>query len=106
MLLPLPIKQGTSVSGKVYADKNIPAIVSHYTEAHPHTGVRGLKLLHNNVPAHKSTVVLRLFKINRLQALSYPAYNPDLSLCDFWMNPYIKQHLRRRLKFTPQLEKT
>ena len=35
----------------------LSAVVSHYTAARPRTGVRGINLLHNNAPAHKSVVV-------------------------------------------------
>ena len=56
-------------------------------------GVRGLKLLHDNAPAHCSAVVQDYLKTRGFETLSHPAYSPDLAPCDFWLNPVIKSTL-------------
>ena len=96
MVLQFPVPEHTTVTGKVYAENILPAVVNHYMEARPRTGVRGLKLLHDNAPAHKSAVVVDYLKTSGLHTLPHPPYSPDLAPCDFWLNPHIKQCLRGR----------
>ena len=62
----------------------------------PRTGVRGLKLVHDNAPAHCSSVVQDYLKTQGFKILPHPAYSPDLAPCDFWLNPVVKKCLGRR----------
>lgn len=96
MVLQYPVPEHTSVTGKLYAEKILPGVVNHYIATRPRTGVRGLKLLHDNAPAHKSAVVIDYLTSKRLSTLEHPPYSPDLAPCDFWLNPLIKQQLRGR----------
>lgn len=92
----VPVPQHTSVTGLFYRDSVLSAVVQHYATARPRTGVRGIKLLHDNAPAHKSALVLSYLADNNIETLPHPAYSPDLSPCDFWLNPLIKDYLRGR----------
>jgi len=96
MVARIPIPEGRSVTGIFYWDSVLSAVVSHYTASRPHTGVRGIKLLHDNAPAHKSVVVKSYLSDNSIDTLPHPAYSPDLAPCDFWLNPYIKNYMRGR----------
>lgn len=96
MVAQIPVPQGHTVTGIFYAQQVLPAILHHYEEARPRTGVRGIKLLHDNAPAHKSTTVQTYLQTNGLKTLPHPAYSPDLAPCDFWLNKIIKEHLRGR----------
>lgn len=96
MVARIPIPEGRSVTGIFYRDSVLSAVVSHYTTARPGTGVRGIKLLHDNAPAHKSVVVKSYLSDNSIETLPHPAYSPDLAPCDFWLNPYIKNYMRGR----------
>ena len=62
----------------------------------PRTGVRGLKLVHDNALAHCSAVVQDYLKTQGFKTLPHPAYSPDLTPCDFWLNPVIKKCLSGR----------
>lgn len=92
----VPVPEGTSVTGSFYKDFVLSQVVQHYATARPRTGVRGVKLLHDNAPAHKSALVNSYLEDNHIETLPHPPYSPDLSPCDFWLNPYIKNYLRGR----------
>ena len=58
-------------------------LVDFYQKRRPLTGVRGIKLLHDNAPAHKSAMVQEYLKESGLNVLDHSSYSPDLSPCDF-----------------------
>jgi histone-lysine N-methyltransferase SETMAR len=92
----VPVPESRSVTGTFYKEKVLKKVVDHYEKTRPRTGTRGIKLLHDNAPAHKSAVVTEYLNTSDIQTLPHPAYSPDLSPCDFWLNPVIKDHLRGR----------
>ena len=49
--------------------------------------------LHDNVPAHKSAAVQEYLKESGLYVLDHHPYRPDLSPCDFWLFPRLKEVL-------------
>ena len=55
--------------------------------------MRGVWLLHDNAPAHKSSVVEAVRDCGYTQ-LSHPAYSPDLAPCDYYLFRHLKGHLR------------
>ena len=56
-------------------------------------GLQHVHLLHDNVPAHKSSAVLQFFKSEKVSVLSHPPYSPDLALCDSFLSLKLKKHL-------------
>lgn len=92
----VPVPEHSSVTGTFYKENVLSVIIDHYTAKRPRTGARGIKLLHDNAPAHRSAVVQEYLKENHIEVLPHPPYSPDLSPCDFWLNPYIKSCLRGR----------
>ena len=79
------VPENCSVTGTFYPDFVLSAVVNHYQAKRPRAGVWGIKLLHDNALAY-----LEEFHI---QVLPHPPYSPDLSPCDFWLNPNIKSCL-------------
>ena len=56
-VLQFPVLKGSSVTGKFYRESVLTQLVDFYQKGRPRTGVRGIKLLHDNAPAHKSATV-------------------------------------------------
>ena len=50
----IPVPEHKTVTDIYYAEQVLPVVVNHYMATRPRTGVRGLKLLHDNAPAHCS----------------------------------------------------
>ena len=91
--LQIPVPKGSSVNGKFYRESVLTQLVDFYQKRRPCTGVRGIKLLHNNAPAHKSATVQEYLKESELDVLDHPPYSPNLSPCDFWLFPRLKKML-------------
>ena len=49
---------------------------------------------HDNASAHKVTQTIEYLGTQRVKLMGHPAYSPDLSPCDFWLFPKIKEKLR------------
>ena len=91
--LQIPVSKGNSVTGKFYRESVLTQLVDFYQKCRPRTSVHGIKLLHDNASAHKSTTVHEYLKESGLDVLDHPPYSPDLSPCDFWLFPRLKEML-------------
>ena len=87
------VLKGSSVAGKFYSESVLTELVDFYQKRRPRTGVRGIKLLHDKAPAHKSATVQEYLKESGLDVLDHPPYSSDLSPCDFWLFPRLKEML-------------
>jgi histone-lysine N-methyltransferase SETMAR len=92
-VLQIPVLKGSSVTGKFYRESVLTQLVYFYQKHRPRTSVRGIKLLHDNAPAYESATVQEYLKESGLDVLDHPPYNPDLSSCDFWLFPRLKEML-------------
>ena len=92
-VLQIPVPKGSSVTGKFYRESVLTQLVDLYQKRRPCTSVCGIRLLHDNVPAHKSATIQEDLKESGLHVLDYPPYSPDLSPCDFWLFPRLKEML-------------
>ena len=92
-VLQIPVPKGSSVTGKFYRESVLTQLVDFYQKRRPRTGVRGIKLVHDNTQAHKSAMVQEYLKESGLDVLDHPSYSPDLPPCDFWLFPRLKEML-------------
>ena len=76
-VLQIPVLKGSSVTGKFYRESVLTQLLDFYQKRRPRTGVRGIKLLHDNAPAHKSAMVQEYLKESRL---NHPPYSPTCPL--------------------------
>ena len=86
----IPVPKGSSVTGKFYRESVLTQLVDFYQKRRPRTGVSGIKLLHDNAPAQKSATIQEYLKES---GLDHPPYIPDLSPCDFYLFPRLKEML-------------
>ena len=56
----------------------------------------GFILHQDNVPVHVSRVVKQTMSDLNIERLPRPPYSPDLAICDFFLFPTVKDHLRGR----------
>ena len=78
---------------KFYRESVLTQLVDFYQKRRLRAGVHGIKLLHDNAPDHKSATVQEYLKESGLDVLDHPPYSPDLSPCDFWLFPRLKEML-------------
>ena len=81
-VLQIPVPKGSSFTGKFYRESVLTQLVDFYQKLRLRSGVRSIKLLHDNALAHKSTLVQKYLKESGLDVLEHPPYSPDLSPCD------------------------
>ena len=92
-VLQIPVPKGSSVTGKFYRESVLTQLIDFYQKRRPRTSVCGIKLLHDNTLAHKSSTVQEYLKESGLDVLDHPPYSPDLSPCGFWLFPRLKEML-------------
>ena len=92
-VLQIPVPKGSSVTGKFYRESVLTQLVDFYQKRRQRTGVRGVNLLHDNAPAHKSATVQEYLKESGLDVLDHSPYGPDRSPCDFLLFPRLKEML-------------
>ena len=90
------VPENSSVTETFYRDFVLSAVVNTIRQSARGPGVRGIKLLHDNAPAHRSAVVKSYLEEFHIQVLPHTPYSTDLSPCDFWLNAYIKSCLQGR----------
>ena len=71
----VPVKKGKSITGKYYKDVVLKKLKIFYQKRCPATGFKHVCLLHDNAPAHTSTIVTFLKK-EKVTVLPHPLYSP------------------------------
>ena len=72
-VLQIPVPKGSSVTGKFYRESVLTQLVDFYQKRRSCTSVRGIKLLHDNTPAHKSATVQEYLKESGLEIIPHTA---------------------------------
>lgn len=95
-------EKGVSITGEYYA-----TILERLREAikEKRRGKlsRGVLLLHDNAPVHKSRVALAALHKVGFDILNHPPYSPDLAPSDYYLFPKMKKELRGK-KFSTDEE--
>ena len=92
----VPVKKGKSITGKYYNDVVLKKLKKYYQKRRHATGFKHVRLLHDNAPAHTSTIVTAFLKKEKVTVLPHPQYSPDLAPCDFFLFPKLKAFLAGR----------
>ena len=92
-IIQIPVPKGKTVTAKYYRDVVLRKLKKVYKRRRPQTGLKYLRLLHDNAPAHKARIVTEFLKAENVTVLPHPAYSPDLAPCDFLLFPKLKFHL-------------
>ena len=92
-IIQITVPKGKTVTAKYYRDVVLRKLKKVYKRRRPQTGLKYLRLLHDNAPAHKARIVTEFLKAEKVTVLPHPAYSPDLAPCDFFLFPKLKFHL-------------
>lgn len=65
---------------------------------------KGVLLLHEKAPVHKSRVALAVLHKVGFDILNHPPYSPDLAPSDNYLFPKLKKELRDKKKITPVMK--
>lgn len=92
-VMQIPVPKGRTVTAKFYKNVVLKNLKSCYKRRRPSTGIKYLRLLHDNAPAHKARLVTEFLASEKVTVLPHPPYSPDLAPCDFFLFPKLKFQL-------------
>ena len=92
----IPVPKGRTVTGKFYKNVVLRKLKIYYKSRRPKTGLKYVRLLHDNAPAHKARIVTDFFESEKVTDLPHPPYSPDLAPCDCFLFPKFKYYLSGR----------
>lgn len=87
------LDKGQTLDRTYYIENCLQLVVKTLKKERPNSGMRGLKLLHDNAKPHVNSEVLTYLRDQEFQVMPHPPYSPDLAPCDYWLNDYIKCNL-------------
>ena len=83
----IPVPKGRTVTGKFYKNVVLRKLKNYYKSHSPKTGLKYVRLLHDNAPAHKAHIVTAFLESEKVILLPLPLYLPDLAPCDYFLFP-------------------
>ena len=88
----LPVSKGRTVTGasKMLFLKKLKA---QFKRRRTKTGLKYLRLKHDNAPAHKAGIVTEFLESEKVNVFPHPPYLPDLAPCDYFFFPKLEFHL-------------
>ena len=85
----IPLANGKTVTAKWYTEECLSNILKQVENCRC---LNDLIIHHDNASSpHKATQTMEYLEAQRIKLMGYPAYSPDLSVCDFWLFPKIKE---------------
>lgn len=90
--------KGVSITGEYYASI-LERLKEAIKEKRRGKLTKGVLLLHDNAPVHKSRVALAALHKVGFEIVNHPPYSPDLAPSDYFLFPKMKKELRGK-KFT------
>ncbi|EFA09485.1 Histone-lysine N-methyltransferase SETMAR-like Protein [Tribolium castaneum] len=86
-------EKGVSITGEYY-DRLLEQLKEAIKEKRRGKWTRGVLLLQDNAPVHKSHVAMTALHRFGFQSLVHPPYSPDLAPSDYFLFPNLKKELR------------
>lgn len=77
-----------------YVNHCLPKVFAEWRKKHPKSSMQRLRLHHDNASPHKSGLTAEFLSTEGVRELPHPPYSPDLSPCDFYLFPVVKNKLR------------
>ena len=95
-IIQISVPRGRTVTGTSYKRKTLRKLNKFFEKRRPKTGLRGVRLLHDNAPAYTSSIVIDYLETKKVTVLPHPSYSPDLAPVDFFLFPKLKRMLSGR----------
>ena len=92
----IPVPKGRTVTDKFYKNVVLGKLKNYYESRRPKTGLKYVRLLHDNAPAHMARIVADFLESEKFPVILHPPYSPDLAPNDYFLFPKLKYHLSGR----------
>ena len=86
----VPMENGNKQHRKALQRHSTGEAERYYQKRRPIIGFKRIRLIHGNVPALASEIVMAFWKKEKVTVLPHLPYSLDLALCDFFMFPKLK----------------
>jgi histone-lysine N-methyltransferase SETMAR len=90
----IPLEPGDTVNARWYVNVCLPHVFTAVSEWRKKTGLRGLILYDDNAKPHRALITNEFLAENHVQLYPNLPYSRDLSPCDFFLFPKLKNQLR------------
>ena len=90
------VPKGQTVTGNFYANRCLSEVDKQLFMRRPRTGVKVLRLLHDNARPLKTKQVKPKIAGMGMVELEHTPCSPDLAPCDFYLFPKLKEYLSGR----------
>jgi histone-lysine N-methyltransferase SETMAR len=90
----VPLETGETLNASWYINTCLPQVFKTVSERRPRSGLRGLILHDDNATPHRAWITNEFLTENHVESYPNPPYSPDLSPCDFFLFPKLKNQLR------------
>jgi histone-lysine N-methyltransferase SETMAR len=87
------LESGKTICARYYRDKCLKPVFQKVTEQRVISGVKNMKILHDNAKPHVAKIVKTYIENEGIITIDHPPYSPDLAPCDFWLFSKIKREL-------------
>ena len=87
------VKKGSTIDNNYYIENCLKPLVGEMELQRPKTGVKNMKILHDNARPHTHKNVHNFLESQGIALIDHPPYSPDLAPCDFWLFDLIKFNL-------------
>ena len=94
----IAVPEGKSVNARFYKGNVLHKLKKYFSNRRPSTGLRGVRLLHDNASSRKAAIVHEYLKQEKVVELPHPQppYSPNLVPWAFFLFPRLKKHLAGR----------
>lgn len=87
------VETGNTISGDYYKNNCLKFLFNNIKRKRPSSGLRGLKLHHDNARPHQTNDVKAYLQEQGMMLMRHPPYSPDLAPSDFWLFGHLKRQL-------------
>ena len=86
------VDEGKRVDHNYYIDDCLGLVIKEIWKQRRSTDTKSTKLLEDKARAHIHSDFINYLTKEGINIMVYPPYLPDLTLCDYWLNDYIKRN--------------
>jgi histone-lysine N-methyltransferase SETMAR len=90
----VPLEAGVTVNASWYVNTCLPQVFKAVSERRQTRGPRSLIFHDDNARPHRACITNEFLAENHVEPYPNPPYSPDLSPCDFFLFPKLKNQLR------------
>ena len=99
----IAVPKGISVNARFYKSNVLHKLKKYFLSQRPATGLRGVRLLHDNASSQKTAIVREYLKQEKVVELPHPPYSPDLAPYDSRLKNTSMEEKIKRAKISVQL---